>query len=432
MNQVSVDVLVWLLLFVSLLLGVPIFVALGMATFAVLVLTDIPLSIIPLDLYKVSEMFPLIAVPAFIMAGALMERSGMSRQIVEVASVLVGRMRGGLGLVTILGCVFFAAMIGSGPGTVAAMGSLMIPSMISKGYSKDYASGVVATGGTLGILIPPSNPMIVYGVVGNVSIATLFMAGFVPGALVGTTLFLTAYLIARKQGFKGSDERYTVGQFFRIMFKNIWALMAPVVILGGIYAGIFTPVEASVVAIAYALFVGAVINRKLTIAGLWDSFKLTNATTATVLIVVGVSMLFGRFITMYQVPQRLAEAVLAISSDPFVVLLLIAVFLFFLGMFMETLATIVIITPVVLPLITQLGIDPVHFGILLVMTNEVALLSPPLGVNLFVAMGLSGLSLERMAKAAIPYVAALIICILLVMRFEEIALWLPKLVGMYN
>ncbi|MCG8400282.1 MAG: TRAP transporter large permease [Firmicutes bacterium] len=428
----SVDVLVWLLLFVSLLLGVPIFVALGMATFAVLVLTDIPLSIIPLDLYKVSEMFPLIAVPAFIMAGALMERSGMSRQIVEVASVLVGRMRGGLGLVTILGCVFFAAMIGSGPGTVAAMGSLMIPSMISKGYSKDYASGVVATGGTLGILIPPSNPMIVYGVVGNVSIATLFMAGFVPGALVGTTLFLTAYLIARKQGFKGSDERYTVGQFFRIMFKNIWALMAPVVILGGIYAGIFTPVEASVVAIAYALFVGAVINRKLTIAGLWDSFKLTNATTATVLIVVGVSMLFGRFITMYQVPQRLAEAVLAISSDPFVVLLLIAVFLFFLGMFMETLATIVIITPVVLPLITQLGIDPVHFGILLVMTNEVALLSPPLGVNLFVAMGLSGLSLERMAKAAIPYVAALIICILLVMRFEEIALWLPKLVGMYN
>ena len=432
MNQVSVDVLVWLLLFVSLLLGVPIFVALGMATFAVLVLTDIPLSIIPLDLYKVSEMFPLIAVPAFIMAGALMERSGMSRQIVEVASVLVGRMRGGLGLVTILGCVFFAAMIGSGPGTVAAMGSLMIPSMISKGYSKDYASGVVATGGTLGILIPPSNPMIVYGVVGNVSIATLFMAGFVPGALVGTTLFLTAYLIARKQGLKGSDEKYTVGQFFRIMFKNIWALMAPVVILGGIYAGVFTPVEASVVAIAYALFVGVVINRQLTLAGLWDSFKLTNATTATVLIVVGVSILFGRFITMYQVPQRLAEAVLAISSDPFIVLLLIAVFLFFLGMFMETLATIVIITPVVLPLITQLGIDPVHFGILLVMTNEVALLSPPLGVNLFVAMGLSGLSLERMARAAIPYVAALIVCILLVMRFEEIALWLPKLVGMYN
>lgn len=427
----SVDVMIWLILFGMLLLGVPVFVSLGMATFIALLATNIPLAIIPLDLYKLAEMFPLIAVPAFILAGALMEKGGMSQQIVEVATLFVGRVRGGLAIVTILGCMFFAAMIGSGPSTVAAMGALMIPSMVRRGYDKDYAAGVCATGGTLGILIPPSNPMIVYGVVGNVSITGLFMAGFIPGALVGLALMITAYIYARKRGYKGVEEKYAFKEACSIVIRNIWALMAPVVILGGIYAGIFTPVEASMVAVVYAFLVGTVINRKIGWLSFWDAIKMTNITTGTVLIVVGVSVLFGRFVTMYQVPQRLAEAVLSLSTDPMVVLLMIAVFLFFLGMFMETLATIVILTPVLLPLITKLGIDPIHFGIFLVMTNEVAMLTPPLGVNLFVAMGLTNLSLEKVARAAFPYVIAVIICILLVIRFPEIPLFLPKLLGIH-
>jgi len=414
-----------------LLLGVPVFVSLGMATFMALLATNIPLAIIPLDLYKLAEMFPLIAVPAFILAGALMEKGGMSQQIVEVATLFVGRVRGGLAIVTILGCMFFAAMIGSGPSTVAAMGALMIPSMVRRGYDKDYAAGVCATGGTLGILIPPSNPMIVYGVVGNVSITGLFMAGFIPGALVGVALMITAYIYARKRGYKGVEEKYSFKEACSIVIRNIWALMAPLVILGGIYAGIFTPVEASMVAVVYAFLVGTVINRKIGWLSFWDAIKMTNITTGTVLIVVGVSVLFGRFVTMYQVPQRLAEFVLSLSTDPLVVLLMIAVFLFFLGMFMETLATIVILTPVLLPLITKLGIDPIHFGIFLVMTNEVAMLTPPLGVNLFVAMGLTNLSLEKVARAAFPYVIAVLICILLVIRFPEIPLFLPKLLGIH-
>ncbi|MFZ5945713.1 MAG: TRAP transporter large permease [Bacillota bacterium] len=428
----SLEWMIWLLLFGALLLGVPIYAALGMATTIALLLSDIPLSIIPLDLYKISAMFPLIAVPAFVFAGALMERGGMAQQIVDVASVAVGRVRGGLALVTIIGCMFFAAMIGSGPGTVAAMGALMIPSMVRHGYSKDYAAGVSATGGTIGILIPPSNPMIIYGVVGNVSISTLFMAGFIPGFMVGGSLMLTSYIIARKKGYRGSAEKYSFGDFLRIVKRSFWSLMAPVIILGGIYAGIFTPVEASVIAVIYAFLVGAFITKKLRWQEIWDSFRLTNLTTGTVIIVVGVSLLFGRFVTMYQVPQKLAEVILGISTDPQVVLIMITLFLFFLGMFMETLATVVILTPVVLPLLKQIGVDPVHFGILLVMTNEVAMLTPPLGVNLFVAMGLTGLPLERMAKASLPFMLAVIVCVFLVLFFPEIPLFLPKLLGGYG
>ncbi|MHB8918133.1 MAG: TRAP transporter large permease, partial [Desulfocucumaceae bacterium] len=396
----ALELMIWIILFVMLTLGAPIFVSLGVAALGVLVQSEIPLSIIPIDLLKVSDMFPLLAVVGFVFAGALMERGGMAAQIVDIASMFVGRIRGGLGIVTILGCMFFAAMIGSGPGTVAAMGSLMIPSMIRKGYSPEYAAGVSATGGTLGILIPPSNPMIVYGVIANVSISTLFMAGFVPGFLVGVVLMLTAYYYARRAGFKGSMESYTLSDFGRAFVRNVWSLMTPVVILGSIYAGICTPVEASVVAVFYSLFVGAVINRKLNLKELWEAIKLTNASTSTIIIVVGVSTLFGRFLTMYQIPQQLATSMLGITSDPYLILLMIAILLFFLGMFMETLATIVILTPVFMPVITQVGIDPVFFGIFWVMTNEVALLSPPLGVNLFIAMNISGLSLERVAKGA--------------------------------
>lgn len=338
----SLEILIWVALAVLLVMGTPIFVSLGMASITVLLLSDIPLSLVMIDLIKVSDMFPLLAVVGFVFAGALMERGGMAAQIVEVASMLVGHIRGGLGIVTILGCMFFASMIGSGPGTVAAMGSIMIPSMIKRGYSPEYAAGVSATGGTLGILIPPSNPMLVYGIIANVSISALFTAGFVPGALVGTCLMLTAYMIARRHGYKGTMHSYTMAEFGRALLKNIWSLMAPVVILGGIYAGICTPVEASVVAVWYALFVGFFITKKLSLKEVFNAMKLANISTGTILIVVGVSTIFGRFLTMYQIPQQLAAQMMLYTTNPILILLLIAALLFFLGMFMETLATIVV------------------------------------------------------------------------------------------
>ena len=424
----SADAVLWIVMAFCLIVGCPIFVSLGVASTLALILTNIPMRIVALDMLKVMDMFPLLAVVGFIFAGALMEKGGMARQIVDVASLFVGRIRGGLGITTILGCLFFAAMIGSGPGTVAAMGSIMIPTMVRRGYSPEYAAGVCATGGTLGILIPPSNPMIIYGIIANTSIAALFTAGFVPGFLLGFMMMLMAYFLARRAGFTGTVDEDKDARFWPMFRKNFFSLMAPVIILGSIYAGICTPVEASVVAVFYALFVGTCITRELKIAQLWDAIKLTNVSAGSI---ISVSTLFGRILTMQRIPHQLANAMITLTDNPYVILVLIGLLLLFLGMFMETLATIVILAPIFLPLITKVVIDPVFFGIFWVITNEVALLSPPLGVNLFIAQNLSGISFERVAKGAFPYMMLIICFIIMLILWQDLPLWLPRLTGQY-
>ena len=429
----SADAVLWIVMAFCLIVGCPIFVSLGVASTLALILTNIPMRIVALDMLKVMDMFPLLAVVGFIFAGALMEKGGMARQIVDVASLFVGRIRGGLGITTILGCLFFAAMIGSGPGPGGepAMGSIMIPTMVRRGYSPEYAAGVCATGGTLGILIPPSNPMIIYGIIANTSIAALFTAGFVPGFMLGLMMMLMAYFLARRAGFTGTVDEDKGAHFWPMFRKNFFSLMAPVIILGSIYAGICTPVEASVVAVFYALFVGTCITRELKIIQLWDAIKLTNVSAGSIIIVLGVSTLFGRILTMQRIPHQLANAMITLTDNPYVILVLIGLLLLFLGMFMETLATIVILAPIFLPLITKVGIDPVFFGIFWVITNEVALLSPPLGVNLFIAQNLSGISFERVAKGAFPYMMLIICFIIMLILWQDLPLWLPRLTGQY-
>ena len=416
---------------VFMLLGLPLFGVIGLASIISMIGMPFPMEFIPQNLYTGMDQFPLIATIGFVMAGFLMEPAGITGEIIEVAKKAVGNIRGGLAMVTILACMIFAALSGSGPATTAAIGSIMIPGMIAAGYRKDDAAAVSATGGTLGILIPPSNPMLVYGIIANVSISALFTAGFVPGALVGTCLMFTAYTIARRHGYKGTMHSYTMAEFGRALLKNIWSLMAPVVILGGIYAGICTPVEASVVAVWYALFVGFFITKKLSLKEVFNAMKLANISTGTILIVVGVSTIFGRFLTMYQIPQQLAAQMMLYTTNPILILLLIAALLFFLGMFMETLATIVVLAPVFLPIIKSVGIDPVFFGVFWVITNEIALLTPPLGVNLFIAMNLSNLPLERVAKGACPYIFLLILVVFFLIFFPDVVTFLPKALGMY-
>ena len=412
----SADAVLWIVMAFCLIVGCPIFVSLGVASTLALILTNIPMRIVALDMLKVMDMFPLLAVVGFIFAGALMEKGGMARQIVDVASLFVGRIRGGLGITTILGCLFFAAMIGT---------------MVRRGYSPEYAAGVCATGGTLGILIPPSNPMIIYGIIANTSIAALFTAGFVPGFVLGLMMMLMAYFLARRAGFTGTVDEDKGAHFWPMFRKNFFSLMAPVIILGSIYAGICTPVEASVVAVFYALFVGTCITRELKIIQLWDAIKLTNVSAGSIIIVLGVSTLFGRILTMQRIPHQLANAMITLTDNPYVILVLIGLLLLFLGMFMETLATIVILAPIFLPLITKVGIDPVFFGIFWVITNEVALLSPPLGVNLFIAQNLSGISFERVAKGAFPYMMLIICFIIMLILWQDLPLWLPRLTGQY-
>ncbi len=340
-------------------------------------------------------------------------------------------MSGGLGITTILACTFFAAISGSGPGTVAAIGTLLIPSMLRQGYSPKYAASVASSGGTIGILIPPSNPLIIYGIIGNVSITGLFTAGFLPGFMIAFILIFTAWLLAKRENiqFDESVPAFKVSSFAKICFKNIFSLLTPFIILGSIYSGICTPVESSVVAVVWSLFVGGFILKGLSFKKLYDSVLDGVVLCGVVLIIVGASTLFGKILTIEQAPLRLAEALLAFSQNKYIILLLILGMLFVLGMFLETLATLIIVVPVLLPVVTSLGVDPIHFGIILVVSNEIALLTPPLGVNLFVSSKIANISVETASLGVLPYILVLILCALLVTFVPQISLFLPKLLG---
>lgn len=414
---------------VCLIAGMPIFMSLAISTFGALMMAGLPLSMVPQTLYSGVDSFPLLAIPCFIVAGSLMEHGGITQQIINVVRRPAAGLYGGLGIATILACMFFSAISGSGPGTVAAVGSLLIPAMIKQGYSKEYAGAVSSSGGSLGILIPPSNPMIIYAVIANVSVTGMFMAGMIPGIIIGLSQALVAWYIARKHGFKGEGGKIDWREFGRDCWTAKWSLATPVVILGGIYSGMFTPVEASVVAVFWGLLVGGLIYREL------DSRKIMTALLdgaligGTVLIIVGTSTMFGQLLTLEQVPVKLANAITSISDNWFVVMLLLIATFYLLGMFMETLSTIIILTPILLPVVTALGVDPIHFGVIFVVTNEIAFLTPPLGVNLFVASRLSGVSLEKLSIHVLPYIVAITLCVLFLTYFPVFSTWLPHLMG---
>lgn len=416
----------------GILLGVPIYMVLIGATLAAIVSAGtLPLALVQEALFEGLNSFPLLAIPTFVVAGSLMERGGITNQIIDVVRQLLGHTHGGLGITTIMACTFFAAISGSGPGTVAAVGTLLIPAMIRNGYSPRYAAAAASSGGTIGILIPPSNPLIIYGIMANVSITSLFTAGFVPGFLVAFCMSMTAWAVARMQGFSGdrSQPPFNFVHFCRSCGRSLPSLLTPVIILGSIYGGFCTPVEASVVGVLWAFLVGGLITRQLTARGIWEAFLDGAMICGVVLVIVGASTLFGKLLTYGQVPQRLAVSFLAFSSSKTIVLLCILALLLVLGMFLETLATLIILVPVLMPVVVQCGIDPVHFGIFLVLTNEVALLSPPLGVNLFVSSRIAGISVESVVLGILPYLGALLICTLIVAFVPEISLWLPRLLG---
>ena len=407
------------------IIGVPLFVSVGASTLLALYLIDIPYTLMAQTGYSSLTPFPLLTIPLFVLSGRLMEVGGMANRMISIATKLVGAYRGSMGLVTVFACMLFAALSGSGPATTAAIGSVTVPAMKRDGYDIPFAASITASAGALGSLIPPSNLMIIYGLVSETSIPRLFLAGLIPGLLITIFLMFTTYIIARRRNYGGSGAPFIWGPFVRALWEGKWSLGAPILILGGIYGGAFTPTEAAGVAVFYSLFVGLFIYKELTLEKLLDALRFTALLTG-ILILITPTLAFGQLTAFYDVPSAVQTGITSLTTNPFLVLMLIGIFYIFIGTFMESLAQIVLFTAVFLPLVTSLGIDPVFFGIFTVITCEIGFLTPPLGANLTVAARISGISIERISVAVIPFIFAYVLGMIVLALFPDLTLFLPN------
>ena len=409
-------------------IGVPIPFAAGMAVAVGLVLADIPMTLMAQSAYNAFAPFPLTTIPLFILAGQLMERGGMSERLIEISRRLVGAYKGGMGLVTVVSCMFFSALSGSGPATTAAIGSITIPAMLKEKYKPRFAGAVAAAAGALGSMIPPSNLLIIYALVSDTSIPRLFLAGVVPGIVIGFLLIAVTYGISKKNDYGGGGEKFSWTPLLRALWDGKWALAAPVIILGGIYSGVFTPSEAAAVAVFYGLFVGAVVYKKLDMKGFLESLRFTAVLIGATSFILAFTKAFGQLVTIYDIPEVMSGAFAVLGDNPALVMLLIGALYLFVGMWLESIAQIVIFTAVMLPVVTALGIDPVVFGVFTVMTCEVGFLTPPIGGNLFIASKLSRVSVEQISIGVLPLMLPYIIVIVLISFFSGWVLFLPDLV----
>ena len=425
MTPLATGGLLFIIFFILLLIGAPIMVGLGMATMACFLLLGIDLSIMVERAFASLTAFPLMALPAFVLAGALMEASGISRRLVNIAENIVGPIPGGLAISTVLSCVFFGAISGSGPATTAAVGMLMIPAMTKRGYDTAYAAAATSTAGGIGIIIPPSIPMVIYGVTGQVSISKMFMAGFIPGIIVAISLCVVHYL--RCKNISTAGMTWNAKNLLFSLKDGFWSILAPLIILGGIYAGWFTPTEAAVVAIFYTLLVGLFIHRELKLRSIMASLKTTSWLSGRVLVLVFTATSFGYLLTSHRIPNEIATMVLSLTDNVYIVWVFVVVLLVFLGMFMETLAIIMLVTPVLLPIMTSYGVDPIHFGLVLICCCGIGFSTPPLGENMFIASGISNQSVEAISLKAIPMVISNLCAIVLLVIFPDLVLWLPSM-----
>jgi C4-dicarboxylate transporter, DctM subunit len=431
---------------VLLLIGAPITVALGIAALASFVyLGENPIKFVQIAFTSVGS-FPLMALPAFILAGALMEVAGISKRLVTLAESFAGPFTGGISAAAVFACLFFGAISGSGPATTAAVGMLMIPAMVARGYDRGFASAITASGGSLGIIIPPSIPMVIFGIAAlglqpppeavqkfgvfeSVSIPKLFIAGVVPGFIMAGSLLIMNYVLCRRRGYTGADAGWSASTIGSALGRGFWSILAPLVILGGIYSGYFTPTEAAIVAIFYTLFVGFVIHRELRWQAISHCLTTTTWLTGRVLLILFTATVFGRLLVENRIPAIIAEAMLSATDNLYILWTIIILFLLFVGMFMETLAAILILTPVLLPIGYNLGIDPTHFGIVVICAMAIGFQTPPLGENLFIASGVSKASIEEIFVRIIPFTLINTVAVFLIAFFPELTLWLPRLFG---
>lgn len=434
------------LFIVLLIIGAPITVALGVsALISFIYLDENPIKFVQIAFTSVGS-FPLMALPAFILAGALMEAAGISHRLVVLAESFAGPFTGGMSAAAVFACLFFGAISGSGPATTAAVGMLMIPAMINRGYDRGYAASITASSGGLGVVIPPSIPMVIFGIAAlgmqpppeavekfgvfqSVSIPKLFIAGVFPGLVIAGTLLFMNYILCKKKGYRGSAEGWSFRVIGCALYSGFWSILAPLVILGGIYTGLFTPTEAAIVAIFYTLFVGFLIHKELKVEAIWRCLETTTWITGRVLLILFTATVFGRLLVENRIPAIIADAMLSATENIYIIWAMIIFFLLFIGMFMETLAAILILTPVLLPIAYSMGIDPVHFGIVVVCCLSIGFQTPPLGENLFIASGISNSTIEEISVKALPFAAVNTAGVFIIAFFPEISLWLPRLFG---
>jgi C4-dicarboxylate transporter DctM subunit len=410
-----------------LIIGSPIAIALGASTFATLVMfTDVsPIEISSMIFEKI-EHYSLMAIPMFILAGNLLSKGSSANRIIEFARSIVGHLPGGLPMAAIFASIIFAAVSGSSPATVVAIGSIMFGAIQAAGYPKNYAIGTIATAGSLGILIPPSIVMIVYGVTAEQSIGKLFMAGVMPGLMIGAMMMAITYIGARKLGFKRTQpEPFNVR--LKKMYNASWALMTIVIVIGGIYGGIFTPTEAAAVAAVWAFFVSMFIYKDIKWNNLFNIFLDSAKTSAMIMFIIANAMIFAHFLTMENIPQMITQTLLEWNVDKIMFLLIVNILLFFAGDFMEPSAIIMIMVPLLLPVAVALGVDPIHFGIIVTVNMELGMITPPVGLNLFVTSGITGESLKNVIVYSLPWSMTILVGLLLVTYIPEISLWLPNL-----
>ena len=398
-------------MFLLMMIGSPIAVALGVATMVTMTATtNISLTTMSTACLSGLDSFPLMAIPFFMLAGNLMKSGGISRRILDFADAVVGWVTGSVGMVTVVASMFFAALSGSSPATVTAIGGITIPEMKEEGYDPAYATAITAAAGTIGVIIPPSIPFVIYGVAAQCSISDLFLAGILPGILIGVVLMIVNYVTAKKHGF-GHTKKFHAGHLLRTLGDSIWALLVPVIILGGIYGGIFTPTESAVAAILYSIFVGVFIYHELDLKSILEAFKETALINGQTTFLVGISMAFARFLTMSQVPGTLAKGILGISN-PIAILLVINLFLLVVGCFIDNISSTVILTPILLPIVAGIGMSPIQFGIVMTVNLAIGFITPPYGCNLFFASAISNVSVVDIAKKILPMIGVMLIVLM--------------------
>ena len=435
-------IILFCVFFLLVMLRMPIAVALAISSIVVLFTGSglFGLELVADIMYTSVAKFTLLAIPFFILAGVIMEHAGISKRLIDFAQALVGHRKSGIIFVTVMTAIFFAAISGSGPATVAAIGGILIPGMVKNGYRTETAAGLVASSGAIGIIIPPSIAFIVFAVVAGdqipVSIGRMFMAGVIPGLLLGVGFILAAMFVRRRQekregpvAQQHKTEPATATERLRAFGSAIWGLLIPVIILGGIYGGFFTPTEAAVVAVFYSLFIGFFIHRELTLKKLYDILVAAGIQTAVVMFIVSAASVYAYIITTEQIATQISDVMLSISGNKIIILLLINIILLIAGMFIDAISAYYIFIPILLPIVLLFDVDPTVFGVFMTVNLAIGLFTPPVGLNLFVAAGISNTSIGQISRGVLPFVVSSVIVLLLITYIPQISTFLPNLLN---